>query len=529
LTRRAQRATRETEEKIMKRCFINALCLLGLIAGTHVETDAVQAQPDSNAAEFACEETAQDASVANEFRQTFENAVPTFGLTLTVKGADGRTDGRFVVGDEGAFILRSESDGYVYLFNEYTDKNGVLQVKKLFPNRNEDNFIAANAEVVFPRPEDDFTFVVTEANGRERLMALVVDQKYPPFEKMKFTDEESIKEASKTLTKCFAAVYSEDTDNAEDAEDAEFPEVPEVPEVPESPLNFGRRTLRVDTFASKEERDAIKKKTFFVGVGVNKFKFNGERILNLPACVNDVLDMKDLLLEQGVVAEEDCLVLLNEEATRENVRQLFQVKLPELAASGGSIIVCFSTHGMSAASVEKERARGREIYLVLHDSDPKNLRETAISSNEFGDWAQQLQNSRILFLFDNCYSGLMIDERYEWDEFINPVTKAKSLGQPNICIIASSSSDQESGLEFKKNLLYRSRSHSLMTNNILKALEENRSLSAKELYEKVKPVVETRYAEIYGENRSSAQFMNFASSFGDDVFIVNPTSEDELD
>ena len=60
-------------------------------------------------------------------------------------------------------------------------------------------------------------------------------------------------------------------------------------------------------------------KTYFIGIGISQY----QNISKLPNAVKDVKDILKLLIEKYQFSKEKSILLFDEEATRENIIQLF--------------------------------------------------------------------------------------------------------------------------------------------------------------------------------------------------------------
>ncbi len=117
--------------------------------------------------------------------------------------------------------------------------------------------------------------------------------------------------------------------------------------------------------------------------------------------LNDARDLADLLRSPTYCGyrPENVHMLLNQDATSDAIRRA----LGSLAGSAGpddTVVLFFSGHG---GQVEHGAARG--TYLLPVDCDPRDLRKTAIESEELTRLLRQIGSNRLAVLLDACHAG----------------------------------------------------------------------------------------------------------------------------
>ncbi|MBI2479375.1 MAG: caspase family protein [Planctomycetia bacterium] len=139
-------------------------------------------------------------------------------------------------------------------------------------------------------------------------------------------------------------------------------------------------------------------------VGVDKYK----AVTDLQGCVNDIKDMKDLLIGNFGFLADDVLELSNEQATHDNIITAFNDHLIQRADEGAIVVFHFSGHG----SQMKDAEGGDELFdhldetLVTHDSRSAPDRFD-IRDDELNGLFRQLvaKNTAVTFVLDSCHSG----------------------------------------------------------------------------------------------------------------------------
>jgi hypothetical protein len=143
------------------------------------------------------------------------------------------------------------------------------------------------------------------------------------------------------------------------------------------------------SYAPKMEQ-SIKGKTYFIGIGVDKFR---DTCFNLNYCVKDVTDLsKAFGKEQG---NTETILLTNKMVTRENILKL-KSTLQKTTVNDKVIISC-NSHGLLD---EKKR-----FYLATHDIDFEHPSERGISYQELESLLDSIPARQKLLLLDACNSG----------------------------------------------------------------------------------------------------------------------------
>lgn len=157
-----------------------------------------------------------------------------------------------------------------------------------------------------------------------------------------------------------------------------------------------------DIIAAKGSHTVVRpiKDKWAVLIGIDRFK--DARIPPLEYASKDATDFGKFLVEKGKFAQDHVLVLTNENATRDKIRDAIGGNwLPSRVAKDDLVVIFASTHGSP-----KELDVGGENFLVAHDSDSRNLYVTGI---RFSDLAPEVKErtgcDRVVLLLDACNSG----------------------------------------------------------------------------------------------------------------------------
>lgn len=98
--------------------------------------------------------------------------------------------------------------------------------------------------------------------------------------------------------------------------------------------------------------------------GINEF---ADPSANLRGCVNDVLDMRELLVSQFAFDPRNIRLLCNQRATRAAIYERIQWALKDLRA-GDNVVIDFSTHGSQLADRDGDELDDKlDEVLIPHD------------------------------------------------------------------------------------------------------------------------------------------------------------------
>lgn len=132
--------------------------------------------------------------------------------------------------------------------------------------------------------------------------------------------------------------------------------------------------------------------------GVNAYQIPGA---DLRGCVNDVRNMKGVLTDLYGFDEADIAVLIDHQATKENLQRGLE-ELTAGAAAGDILYFHFSGHGSNVPDDDGDEADGRDEIFCPTDLDWRDpLRD---------DWMRQLlddlpEGVNLTFVSDCCHSG----------------------------------------------------------------------------------------------------------------------------
>lgn len=246
--------------------------------------------------------------------------------------------------------------------------------------------------------------------------------------------------------------------------------------------------------------------TYTVSIGINDYPVgtdeDGKEVDNdLLGCVNDAKAMKDVFTKKYGVKEPNTRLLLDKEATGENF--LDNIKwLIANAKSGDQVVFSYSGHGAQLEDPDAADGSGKTEVIVLAD-------ETLVQDSLFNEIANlfRINGVNATFIFDSCHSGGMsrvsdglfkvknrslgeIKAKGKMLANMNKVTQGIMQVKPrqvtpaklgeNMFLYASDKDKTSSDISGLEGIP----AHGLFTMLLLDFLDENKSMSVKNLYEK---------------------------------------------
>lgn len=134
-------------------------------------------------------------------------------------------------------------------------------------------------------------------------------------------------------------------------------------------------------------------------IGISQFKDNS---LNLRFPAKDATDFYHYLITEGNFAKDHVRVLLNQQATRENILdELGDKWLPRVAMPDDLVVIYLSTHG-SPSEVDI----GNVNYLIAFDTNKEKLYSTGIAMQDLCRIVKaRIHSERTVIVLDACHSG----------------------------------------------------------------------------------------------------------------------------
>ncbi len=148
--------------------------------------------------------------------------------------------------------------------------------------------------------------------------------------------------------------------------------------------------------------EAPYRESWAVVIGVDNY----QNWPKLRYAAHDAQGVRDLLIQKYQFKPQNIFLLLNENATRQNILSYLGDKLsdPEMVKRDDRVFVFFAGHGAT-----RKLPSGRDLgYIIPVDADVSNYQGQAISMTNFQDIAEAIPAKHVLFVMDSCYSGLAL-------------------------------------------------------------------------------------------------------------------------
>ena len=132
-----------------------------------------------------------------------------------------------------------------------------------------------------------------------------------------------------------------------------------------------------------------------------------EAVSPLRGPANDAEDMAEFLVEQAGFQRRDLRILLNGEATRDNILAAVESWLIQGTRPGDDVVLYFSGHGFQQPDLDGDETDGLDETLVPVDVrvDSGQVVRGMITDDEIGLLLDRLADRRLVVLVDACHSG----------------------------------------------------------------------------------------------------------------------------
>ena len=110
----------------------------------------------------------------------------------------------------------------------------------------------------------------------------------------------------------------------------------------------------------------------------------------------------EYLLNSKNWKEENIKILLNENATKENIQEAVTIWLADKETEDDVVVIFHAGHGWKTKI--KNRKYGN-AYILTHNSSNIGLGPDKITDKEYDSWLDTLDSKHIAVILENCYSG----------------------------------------------------------------------------------------------------------------------------
>ena len=129
-----------------------------------------------------------------------------------------------------------------------------------------------------------------------------------------------------------------------------------------------------------------------------------QSVRDLRFAVNDAQEFYNLLIDPdyGRVPENHIQLLLDQQATKQNIEEAIGTWLREQAGEEDTVFIYYAGHGETEGDV---------AYWVTHQADIHDLSTTALSNNVLSEMLDQIRAKRMITFLDSCYSAATVGRR----------------------------------------------------------------------------------------------------------------------
>ena len=202
----------------------------------------------------------------------------------------------------------------------------------------------------------------------------------------------------------------------------------------------------------------------------------------LYGCINDVNSIKERIISKGFTNINTITDLTNKKPTRDNI--LLEFKNLLINSQAGDLLLFFySGHGSYALDKNKDEQDGYDELIV--SSDLKGIIDDELKIII----QQNLKQDVTLFaLFDSCFSGSVLDLRYQYldslnyDKYTENIKEEITIG--NLFMISGCTDEQTSA-----DAVFNNKANGAMTWALLQSLTQNPSESWRELVKSMRDIL----------------------------------------
>jgi len=171
---------------------------------------------------------------------------------------------------------------------------------------------------------------------------------------------------------------------------------------------IGRISARPATSATPAAPAGAPKKLALL-VGINNYKYP-DRVSPLEGSINDVEDMRQVLIGKFDFPPENILVLKDAQATHAAIIDAIRTQLIAKAQPGDIVVFDYSGHGSQMPDVTHKRISGLDETIVPYDSRDPAGQVFDISGAELHGLLLQLvaKTKNVTFILDSCHSGTLV-------------------------------------------------------------------------------------------------------------------------
>lgn len=229
-----------------------------------------------------------------------------------------------------------------------------------------------------------------------------------------------------------------------------------------------------------------------VVIGIEKYR---QMLPNADFAVNDAKLVARYLINVLGYPQENVIVLLNENAARNDMEKYFGTWLKNKVESGGTVFIYYSGHGAP-------NPKTGDAYLVPFDGDPSFITDTGYSLQTLYNNLARLPVKKVVVALDSCFSGA--GGKSVLAKGARPLVvtmNSAHLPAKNIAVLAAASANQISST-------YEEKGHGLFTYFLLMGIKDalenntNNKLEIDKMFDYLKPQVENISRKFYNNEQT---------------------------
>ena len=241
---------------------------------------------------------------------------------------------------------------------------------------------------------------------------------------------------------------------------------------------YNADSLVIQNFTPKQIKIDKAKRALLVGIN-----YTGTSN-QLFGCINDVNSIKERISTKGFTSINTITDLTTAKPTRDNILREFKNLLVNSQA-GDLLFFLYSGHGSYALDKNGDETDGYDELIVTSDLK-------GITDDEFKTIIQQnlKQDVTLFAMFDSCFSGTMLDLKYQYIDSLNyekyTENDKQAITVGNVFMISGCTDNQTSA-----DAVFNNKANGAMTWSLLECLKQKPNDSWRELVKNMRDILKT--------------------------------------
>lgn len=170
-------------------------------------------------------------------------------------------------------------------------------------------------------------------------------------------------------------------------------------------LFFTSSLLSVMPLPSAEEISLDETEYYAVIIGVETFE--GLEFPEEDKIDDGAIAMYNKFLNSSNWKEENMKLLLNENATKNDIRESITHWLDDKEDENDIVLYYFTGHSWKMPILERLKGKGH-TYTYPYDASDTKYSDGKITDIELDSWLDELESRHVVVILDTCYSGRML-------------------------------------------------------------------------------------------------------------------------